>query len=166
MLYWTLYRLDKQRCFLKGQPCDLYSFDTDIPMTNSEIDTPESRYLFAMNSLMVVWEKIYLLLYSPQVKKRRRRDVDQQVWELRSALKCWCRRHSDLLEKPESDGSYIFFRAELSFCFAMSSLLIHRCIDSVTSRQKCLESAQTALRVITNIHKAQPRSGSIAFLAR
>ncbi|OJD32244.1 transcriptional regulatory protein [Diplodia corticola] len=166
MLYWTLYRLDKQRCFLKGQPCDLYSFDTDIPMADSETDTPQSRYLFAMNSLMVVWEKIYLLLYSPRVKKRRRRDADQQVCELRSALKGWCRRHGDLLEKPESDGSYIFLRAELSFCFAMSSLLIHRCIDSVASRQKCLESAQTALRVIANIHKAQPRSGSIAFLAR
>lgn len=169
MLFWTLYRLDKQRCFLNGQPCDLYSFDTDIPMVGFETECLSSRYIFAMNSLMAVWEKIYLVLYSPQVKMRRRRFLDQQVSEVENALKSWYRRYSDLLEKTDADeslGPYIFFRAELSFCFAMSSLLIHRCIDAPASRQKCLESAQTALRIIANIHKAQPRSGSFAFLAR
>ncbi|KAH7063081.1 hypothetical protein B0J12DRAFT_157639 [Macrophomina phaseolina] len=169
MLYWTLYRLDKQRCFLKGQPCDLYSFDTDIPMMSYEAETLESRFIFAMNSIMVVWEKIYLLLYSPQTKKRKRRCADHQVSELEQALKGWYRRHSDLLEKTDLDesvGPHVFFRAELNFCFAMSSLLIHRCIDSTASRQKCLESAQTALRIIANMHKTQPRSASVGFLAR
>ncbi|GME39351.1 Transcriptional regulatory protein [Neofusicoccum parvum] len=172
MLYWTLYRLDKQRCFLKGQPCDLYSFDTDIPMVTHEPDTPESRFITAMNSLMAVWEKIYLLLYSPQVKMRRRRYVDEQVSELELALKGWYRRHSDLLSADSSphgtppDGPHLFFRAELSFCFALSSLLIHRCVDGPGSRRKGLEAAQTALRIVANVRAAAPRSASVAFLGR
>ncbi|KAI9835135.1 MAG: hypothetical protein M1819_002504 [Sarea resinae] len=167
-LFWALYVMDKQRCFMSGQPCDLHLFDSDIDLAFCKPGRPIFKYLRAQVHLMSLWEEIYITLYSPRAIRQGQAHRNEQAPKLDSSLWNWSLQYKDLMGKPALDAipAILFIKLELKYCFNVGRVLIYRRVDEHAGKEQCRESAKLALRIIADVHKLGPSPGAVALRGR
>ncbi|OOF94391.1 hypothetical protein ASPCADRAFT_51840 [Aspergillus carbonarius ITEM 5010] len=168
-LFWALYSLDKQRVFLSGHSCDLYLFDSGLqpPCCSSEMPAA-SQLQFASVQMMMIWEEIYLCLYSSRAARfgvDHRRD---QIRALRRLYADFSRQQEELLSSsfltraPNLD----MMQLELKYRYHVGQILIYRCDPSEESQQETRRHSLLALRVMSDVFHAPATANSCAVLGR
>ncbi|KAK7743289.1 hypothetical protein SLS53_004374 [Cytospora paraplurivora] len=176
----VLYGMDKQRAFLTGGPCDLYHFDSDLELWQSvamkpnEVDSPSRKLIAAFDDLMMIWEEIYLKLYSARAIAAGAAYASSQVAGLKDLLIKWHEYHPGVLETTMShppsaedgDGSgiqhsigghdvddLVSMQFELRYCYHVTQVLVLRCERSEDERaqMQMRHHARTSLQLIVEM---------------
>ncbi|KAF3767099.1 hypothetical protein M406DRAFT_328203 [Cryphonectria parasitica EP155] len=174
--------MDKQRVFLTGDPCDLYHFDSDLDLwksttaTSSDVESPSRKLVDAFDDMMIIWEEVYLNLYSARATAAGAVNSSTQVINLLKRLSDWRSRHSRKMETRSARGSYnekltapnmthtlydhnidefSFMRLELAYCYHVTHVLILRCSRRRDQQAQAvlLSHARSCLRVIVEMSK-------------
>ncbi|KAK3332937.1 hypothetical protein B0T19DRAFT_439739 [Cercophora scortea] len=106
----VLYGMDKQRVFLTGDPCDLYHFDSDLELWKTrtdETESPNKRLISAFDDMMVVWEEIYLKLYSVRAIAAGPAYLSSQVSSLMQLLTKWNQHHPGVMDPSLAHPSFM-----------------------------------------------------------
>lgn len=145
---WTIYALDKQRCFLRGSSCLIYQFECSVNFPvhrNSVFD----EYWHAKLRLSCVMEEIYRVLYSPKVQRKTDQQLKTSVKECDEQLTAWSSMHNSLLNvTQESWSSQTLCAQQLRYSHYASRILVHRRGALAENQRVCLESAREALKII------------------
>lgn len=170
----VLYVLDKQRAFLSGDPCDLYHFDSDLELwntTSNQVESPGQRLITAIDDMMIIWEEVYLKLYSARAMAAGAPYLSTQVAGLMQLLGRWHEHHPGVLETPTSTSSFgdnhvganiqhnlgghevhnlKSLQLEMSYCYHVTHVLILRCERSRDERAQVQmrHHARTCLQLI------------------
>ncbi|XXG98466.1 hypothetical protein Hte_004790 [Hypoxylon texense] len=180
----VLYVLDKQRAFLSGDPCDLYHFDSDLElwnMTLNQVQSPGQRLIAAIDDMMIVWEEVYLRLYSARAMAAGAPYLSTQVAGLMQLLGRWHEHHPGVLDTVMSTTSFgsnhvgasmqhslgdhevddmQSLQLEMNYCYHVTHVLILRCERSRDGRaqtQMC-HHARTCLRLIIEMGTLKDRT--------
>lgn len=172
-----LYGLDKQRVFLTGDPCDLYHFDSDLDLwktKSGKVESPSRRLTAAMDDMMMIWEEVYLKLYSARAIAAGATYLSSQVAGLMQLLTRWSEHHPGVLETTASRSSLgeslfgsniqhslggnevdelVSLQLELRYCYYVTHVLILRCDRSKNERSQVQmrHHARTSLRLIVEM---------------
>lgn len=165
-LYKVLYSLDKQRTFTTGQPCNMYSFESDLHTsgkpTSHALDVPD-----ATMDMMSIWEAIYLTLYSSKSKSATQAQRSSQVLSIKDSLEQWNTRFCNTRTSTHSRTN-VHLRIELEYYRHTTMVLILRIAqeDDVGSKQ-LREHCRRALTCIMELGGTDPLSTTVlASLAR
>lgn len=169
-LFRVLYDLDKQRAFLTGDACDLYHFDSDVelwaePSCNATETPPGTRLVSAFNDMMVIWEEVYLKLYSARALSAGAAYLSKQVASLLVLLAEWNEHHPGVMEAVSTSPSVAEenhltpLQTELKYCYHTTHVLILRCerTTDVLAHARMHDHARACLRLI--IDPGQIRGG-------
>lgn len=166
-LFWTLYILDKQRVFMSGVPCDLYLFDSDVRLLEQESGYTLPHYRTALIHVMSIWEDIHISLYSSRIRRERTSQVDHQVSRLNKRLDAWAHQHKDLLNDALVLGSFSpYLGQELKYVFHVAKILVYRCSNTETNKERRMANASSALGIINDMHNPTPSLRGAALLRR
>ncbi|KAH9887539.1 hypothetical protein F4778DRAFT_431468 [Xylariomycetidae sp. FL2044] len=165
----VLYGMDKQRVFLTGDPCNIYHFDSDLELwTNpngepGEPGSPRRGLTAAFDELMMIWEEVYVKLYSARATAAGTAYLSTQVAGLMQLLTKWHEHHSAAFRSCVSDldGSNAhnnydtddLIRCELKYCYHASQVLVLRCEQSGNERAQSQkrEHARSCLTLIADM---------------
>ena len=166
-VFWTLYIMDKERTFMSGIPCEIYLFDSDIRLSEQGIGSTVPRYQIALIHMMSLWEEIHIVLYSSRIGRESISRNDDKVLKLHTRLAAWGYKYADLLSNSQKNGPlFPYLRQELKYVFHVSQILVHRCGNSETSRQRSMSSARAALKILKEIHGTSLTLRGAALLRR
>jgi hypothetical protein len=167
-LFWSLYRMDKQRCMMTGQPCDIYLFDTDIQHEACGSKLSLLRYLTAHSLIMSLWEDIYISLYSKRAFRRGQGYRREQVFNLEKSFDTWMAQNEKILHSTDNTNSRqeVILSLELRYCYETGRIFIYRSFDSETNQQRCLDSSKAALGVILEACMLEAKEDTISLLGR
>ncbi|KAK9414689.1 putative Zn(2)-C6 fungal-type domain-containing protein [Seiridium unicorne] len=169
-LFKVLYAMDKQRVFVTGHPCDLYSFDADILFGLCPADeSPLGQEQQAFNNMMRIWEDMYLVLYSSRAASAGPAYCARQVQVVSRLVEKWSQRHCELLDPVllEQDPALAPVQLELKYCYHITQVLILRCDrGNESSRQLLLKHARHCLNLIAKVGPAPINTEHLASLAR
>ncbi|KAI1370678.1 hypothetical protein F4677DRAFT_451188 [Hypoxylon crocopeplum] len=170
-VFQVLYSMDKQRVFLTGDPCDLYHFDSDLELCTSksdEVKSPCRRLVAAIDGMMIIWEEVYLKLYSARAIAAGAEYLSSQVAGLMQLLTKWHEYHPGVLETNASGSSFtenlvgsnihhslevddlISLQLEVRYCYHVTHVLVLRCERSRDERAQVQmrHHARTCLQLI------------------
>lgn len=163
----VLYGMDKQRAFLTGGPCDLYHFDSDLELWQSvdtkpnEVNSPSRKLLAAFDDMMMIWEEIYLKLYSTRAIAAGASYASSQVAGLKDLLAKWHEHHPGVLETAMSHppvgghdvDDLVSIQFELRYCYHVTQVLVLRCERSEDERaqMQMRHHARTSLQLIVEM---------------
>ncbi|KAK5632778.1 hypothetical protein RRF57_008492 [Xylaria bambusicola] len=168
-LFRVLYAMDKCRTFQIGQPCDLYTFDSEIEPDNiQENELPSTRLSSAFSHIMRIWEEIYLNLYSTRASRAGTKARGQRVPAMISLTLSWARRYSDLLGPGDAgfDLQLEPRRLELNYCYHITHVLILRCDWRNHVRRQMLDHSRASLKIIASAVNMPVTTLGLASLAR
>ena len=167
-LFWALYVMDKERVFMTGQPCDIYTFDTDVQLLEWDVECTPQHYTVAHNHLMSLWEEIYISLYSSGAMRKGSLHRFSKVTKLNNLFRNWESKYKVLFTAPLAveDFTKYCLQAELKYCFNVGQILINRCGGDEASKQQRIDSVYSALRIIKDIHGTSSSLGKVALLGR
>jgi hypothetical protein len=169
-LFKILYAMDKQRVFVTGHPCDMYSFDADIRFGLCAADEfPIRQVQQAFDNMMRIWEDMYLVLYSPRAASADPIYCARQVQVVNRLVEQWNRQHCELLDPVllEQDSALAPAQLELKYCYHITQVLVLRCDrGNETSRQLLLKHARHCLNLIAKVVPAPINTEHLASLAR
>ncbi|KAK6084703.1 hypothetical protein SCUP515_01199 [Seiridium cupressi] len=169
-LFKVLYAMDKQRVFVTGHPCDLYSFDADILFGLCPADeSPVGQVQQAFNNMMGIWEDMYLVLYSSRAASAGPAYCARQVQVVSRLVEKWSQRHCELLDPVllEQDPALAPAQLELKYCYHIRQVLVLRCDrGNESSRQLLLKHARHCLNLIAKVGPAPINTEHLASLAR
>ncbi|KAI1114452.1 hypothetical protein F5Y14DRAFT_441186 [Nemania sp. NC0429] len=169
-LFRVLYAMDKQRVFMTGQPCDLYMFDADHQLGSKrgheESNSPISD---AFDEMMVIWEEIYLNLYSSRAAVASPETRAHQVRRVSGSLYNFARAHSELIALPSfADGiaDANLMLIELVYGYQVSQVLVLRCDrHDEQGLDKMRDFARSSLRVMLEMGRGPRTAARLALLA-
>ncbi|ROW15261.1 hypothetical protein VPNG_03027 [Cytospora leucostoma] len=176
----VLYGMDKQRAFLTGGPCDLYHFDSDLELWQSvdtkpdDVDSPRRKLIAAFDDMMMIWEEIYLKLYSARAIAAGASYASSQVAGLKDLLTKWHEHHPGILETtmfhPQSaeDGNgsgiqrsiggrdvddLVSIQFELRYCYHVTQVLVLRYerSDDEPAQMQMRHHTRTSLQLIVEM---------------
>uniref|UniRef100_A0A8H7K4E6 Zn(2)-C6 fungal-type domain-containing protein n=1 Tax=Bionectria ochroleuca TaxID=29856 RepID=A0A8H7K4E6_BIOOC len=160
-LFWVLYTLDKQRVFMTGQPCDLYSFDSDHDLQGPSLED-------ASNHMMTLWEEIHINLYSSKAADPRSQKGYQQIRHMNALMNEFSQRHANhKLNYSNNSESLNPLQAEFTYGCHVSELLVLS--SEPTSEQVQIHKIQvcrSALKLILQVSARKPTPAQLATLAR
>ncbi|KAF2107796.1 hypothetical protein BDV96DRAFT_295048 [Lophiotrema nucula] len=167
-LFWTLYRMDKQRCMMTGQPCDLYLFDSDIQFGTCGSILPMRPLLTAHSHMMSLWEDIYVSLYSKRAFRRGQSQRIEQSRNLEKSFEAWRAENRSIMSDPSTENipETAIMILELRYCFEVGKTLIYRSFDSATDRQHCVDSSKAALGIIQEAFMLTSKESATGLLGR
>lgn len=167
-LFWTLYIMDKQKAFTSGHPCELYLFDSSIELPQIEAGSTERLLKMGQIHLMVIWEEIYLALYSSKAMRRSLLNQRQQRLRLSNLLKKWSQQHSQILLKVlfDLEPVSLCMHLELRYCFYVAQVLVHRHSNKEADVRQCESSARVALSIIVDAYQDNTSISSAILLRR
>ncbi|OKL61776.1 hypothetical protein UA08_02433 [Talaromyces atroroseus] len=148
-IFRVLYGLDKQRVFLTGDPCDLYHFDSDLELWKSsrrepdEVEPPSRKLIAAFDNMMMIWEEMYLKLYSARAIAAGETYSSSQVAGLVQLLGKWHEHYHSVMEAVGSDrpfaeelvrsrtrhqevDDWASIQFELRYCYHLTHVLVLR----------------------------------------
>ncbi|KAI1428070.1 hypothetical protein F5Y12DRAFT_711385 [Xylaria sp. FL1777] len=169
-LFRVLYSMDKTRVFMTGQPCAIHLFDSDQhigPDRNRQGD--DHPVVDAFDHLMIIWEEIYLNLYS---SRATRSTMDTRLTQMRfvlSSINRFSQTHAILLSpaSPNDIDDTNLLRIELLYGYQVSQILILRCNqDNEQSLNTMRDIARTSLRLILEVSEPPLTTARFALLAR
>ncbi|KAI0105039.1 hypothetical protein GGR51DRAFT_201377 [Nemania sp. FL0031] len=169
-LFRVLYAMDKQRVFMTGQPCDLHMFDSDHHIGSSrshqEGNSPISD---AYDDIMILWEEIYLNLYTSRAAVASLETRARQVRLVSNSTHKFARTHSALIAMPSfADGiaDTDLMLVELAYVYRVSQVLVLRCDrDDEQGLEKMREFARSSLKMILEVGRGPLTTYRLAFLA-
>ncbi|OTA88250.1 hypothetical protein M434DRAFT_399084, partial [Hypoxylon sp. CO27-5] len=169
-LFRVLYALDKQRVFASGQPCDLYSFDSDLVLTPAfEYDSPIRKLNNAFDHMMEIWEEIYLALYSSRAVASGKAHRVRHARRLAQLIDEWYEQHQKLMEATFMDDTAELgnLQLELKYCYHVTQVLIlcHDRQNGCTQRQ-LRDHDRTCLRLMNEVGSLPTNGSRIALLGR
>ncbi|KAI1411056.1 hypothetical protein F5Y13DRAFT_201587 [Hypoxylon sp. FL1857] len=169
-LFRVLYALDKQRVFASGQPCDLYSFDSDLVLAPSaEHELPGRKLINAFDHMMEIWEEIYLALYSSRAIASGKAYRAQQVRRIAQLIDGWHEQNHKFLEATFLDGTaeLVNLQLELKYCYHVTQVLA-LCHDRQNERtqQQLRNHDRTCLKLIIEAGCLSAGAARIALLSR
>ncbi|KAI1382639.1 uncharacterized protein F4822DRAFT_440933 [Hypoxylon trugodes] len=169
-LFRVLYALDKQRVFMTGQPCDLHMFDSDHQIgpdqSQEQLGHPLNN---AFDHLMMIWEEIYLNLYTSRASGA---DVETRARHMQlvtSSLGAFAQKYVGLRSAFSiNDITNIDpLQMELVYAYCVSQVLILRCErGNEQTRDKMHELARSSLKLLIKVCKAPLTIARLALLAR
>ncbi|KAJ5689026.1 hypothetical protein N7462_003418 [Penicillium macrosclerotiorum] len=163
-LFWIVYSMDKTRVFLGGHPPDLYLFNTEFqPRLSAPEMSVESQLRSAAAHIMTVWEEIYIGLYSVRAVRMGAEHRHNQV----DRLDHLCDKYLPLVPSQVSrDPGLRLMQLEITYCYHVSKILIHRCHRTTEEWQTTHEHAVFALQTITDVFEGPVTPGSCVVLSR
>ncbi|KAK9421816.1 putative Zn(2)-C6 fungal-type domain-containing protein [Seiridium unicorne] len=177
----VLYGLDKQRVFLTGDPCDLYHFDSDRGLWESEksepgeVESPNRKLIVAFDDMMIIWEEVYLKLYSARAVAAGVTFLSSQVSGLMQLLTKWHDSHPGLIEATASQLAHggnttigpstqsslgghdvedlVLMQLELRYCYHVTHVLVLRSDRNKDERiqTQILHHARACLRLVVEM---------------
>lgn len=153
---------------MTGQPCDFYTFDTDVQLLEWDVECTLQHYKMAHNHLMSLWEDIYISLYSSGAMRKGSVHRYRKVAKLSTLFRNWRCKYKVLFNTPfvVQDLTKSCLQIELKYCFNVGQILIHRCGRDETSKQQRIDSVYAALNIIKEIHGTNSNLGKVALLGR
>ncbi|CAH0046156.1 unnamed protein product [Clonostachys solani] len=160
-LFWALYTLDKQRVFMTGQPCDLYSFDSDHDLQGHSLED-------ASNRMMTVWEEIYVNLYSSKAASPRSQKGSRQIHHVKTLMKELSQRHlNQKLNYCDDSESLNPLQVEFTYgCYVSELLVLGSEQTSEQVQNHKIQIARSALKLILRVSAKTPTPAHITALAR
>ncbi|CAG9987614.1 unnamed protein product [Clonostachys byssicola] len=159
-LFWVLYTLDKQRVFMTGQPCDLYSFDSDHDLQGFSLED-------ASNHMMTLWEEIHINLYSSKAAGPRSQK-DQQIRHMNTLMNEFTQRHANhKLNYSDNSESLNPLQVEFTYGYHVSELLVlgsEQTSERVQNHK--IQVSRSALKLILQVSARKPTPTQLAALAR
>ncbi|KAI1269285.1 hypothetical protein F5Y18DRAFT_374124 [Xylariaceae sp. FL1019] len=172
-LFRILYTLDKQRVFMTGHPCDLYSFDSDHHIgpnvDDEEDDDPVNN---AFGHLMTVWEEIYLNLFTSKATSASAETRAHKVRAVSSSLDRFAHMHAGVLAAASSSTAEETADAklqgiELTYAYQVSQILVLRCDETNDqSKERIQGLARTSLGLLLEVIEPPLTTARFALLAR
>jgi hypothetical protein len=166
-IFRVLYGLDKQRAFLTGDPCDLYHFDSDLELWKSKYNEVEFKLIAAFDDMMMIWEEMYLKLYSARAIAAGAAYSSNQVAGLVQLLQKWYKHYHSVMETvgPEepvrsrtrhSLGGHDVeesIQFELKYCYYLTHVLVLRYerSEDEPAQVKMRNHARICLRLIVEM---------------
>ncbi|RYP69145.1 hypothetical protein DL771_006239 [Monosporascus sp. 5C6A] len=169
-IFRVLYALDKQRVFMTGHPCDLYSFDSDLQFAQPTEEEPSNVRLHqAFSDMMRIWEEIYLRLYSSRAATAGAVHCARQVQLIGKLIDKWSQQHRGQLDaalvEPAPDLG--LDQLELKYCYGVTQVLALRCDrGSERAQQQLLNYARSCLKLVAKVGAAPLNAERLASLAR
>ncbi|KAK9424305.1 putative SpoD [Seiridium unicorne] len=165
-LFWVLYAMDKQRVFMTGQPCDLYSWDSDYQIvphhSREEADCTISD---AFNHMMLVWEDIYVNLYTIRAASAHGETRARQVRLVTSSIDSFAQEHVSP-SPPEGVSALEPLQLELLYGYYVSRILALRGQRAdEQSDYEIWKLARSSLRLILEVCKAPLTTARLSVLA-
>ena len=169
-LFWVLYTLDKQRVFMTGQPCDLYTFDSDYQLSIERFPSSNDDTLsdFTFNSMMVTWENIYINFYASKTTSATNEVLSRQMQRMSNILDRSSRIHVTQSNSslPSTTADTISLQTELKYGYQILHMRLLRCEqDSVEKHTRIAELARTSLEIIFSVPKELATTFQLALLA-
>ncbi|VUC36798.1 unnamed protein product [Clonostachys rosea] len=156
-LFWALYTLDKQRVFMTGQPCDLYSFDSDHNLQGDSLED-------ASNRMMTLWEEIYINLYSSKASGPGSQKGSRQIQHVNTLMKEFSQRHVNHKLNYDSESSNPL-QVEFTYGCHVSELLVLGSEQAEEQlRNHKAQIARSALKLLLQVSAKTP--AQLATLAR
>ncbi|KAJ2995624.1 hypothetical protein NUW58_g1221 [Xylaria curta] len=168
-LFRVLYTMDKYRTFLTGRPCDLYLFDSELPLNNKAQEEPSSKRLnSAFDHMMRIWEEIYLGLYSARASLASISTRGQRASNMSNLVTCWAQQYGGVLESSDSSSGLELAprRLELKYCYHITQVLILRCDPGSDTQRQVIDHARACLRVIASVIAMPVTTLTLAYLTR
>ncbi|CAG8980603.1 hypothetical protein HYALB_00013758 [Hymenoscyphus albidus] len=168
-IYWTLYIMDKHRTFLTGYPCNLSLFDSDLNLLNTNRSSRLWKLKLAQIYLMVIWEEIYITLYSQKAMRLpAHQNLHKMTGTLFGLLRNWTSHYGQILGQSlatdPSPASYL--QIELKYSFHIAQVLILRHSSIPSSVQLCIDNARAVVMVILGLFRSAFMIGSMSLAAR
>jgi hypothetical protein len=146
---------------MTGQPCDLYSFDSDHDLQGSSLED-------ASNHMMTLWEEIHINLYSSKAADPRSQKGYQQIRHMNTLMNEFSQRHANhKLNYSNNSGGLNPLQAEFTYGCHVSELLVLS--SEPTSEQVQIHKIQvcrSALKLILQVSARKPTPAQLATLAR
>ncbi|KAI3331983.1 hypothetical protein HD806DRAFT_176173 [Xylariaceae sp. AK1471] len=169
-LFRILYAMDKERIFMTGQPCDLHLFDSDHHIgpnrNHPDNDHPISD---AFDQLMIIWEEIYLNLYSSRAASASTETRVPQVRFVTNSMARFTQTHAELLSSSSTNNTADtdLLRIELLYGYQVSQILVLRCDqNNEQSLSEMRGLARSSLKLILEVGKPPLTTARFALLAR
>lgn len=156
-VFWNLYILDKSNLLATGRLCHLSSFDCGAPFPQAINHSADLSYqmFLARIRLANIQEEIYQDLYSVEACRRDTQGRSKSYRRLQERLHVWRSDHNILLSHSETercpDADNVTLRAELSFAYHSSSVLVHSRGSDPYAYQRMLEHSRKCLSIVTEL---------------
>lgn len=158
-LFWNLYILDKSNLLATGRLCNLSSFDCGAAFPQAT-DYPVGlnyQIFLARIRLANIQEEIYQGLYSVEACRRDKQGRNISYRRLRERLHAWRSAHDSLFAPSETDrcpdADHVTLKAELSFAYFSSCVLVYSRGDDHNALQRMLEYSRQCVTSVTELPK-------------
>ncbi|KAI8956897.1 hypothetical protein F5Y11DRAFT_361305 [Daldinia sp. FL1419] len=169
-LFRVLYTLDKQRAFISGQTCDIHLFDSDLALSPiDENEQPGRRLNSAFNSMMELWEEVYLSLYSSRANAVGETCRVRQARRMTQLVDEWDQQNHELMvtKFPGSMEDISNVQLELKYCYHVTHVLcLRHDRQNNLAQQQMRDHARVCLGLISEAGSSPLTTANLALLDR